>query len=88
MRGQLGNKGVAGGDDGATGAGAALAGGQLGRLDHEVRGRAEVARVPDEKGVVAAEFEGENFFGCAGEFLGEPETGARGAGEEEAIEAG
>ena len=88
VRGKFGNKGVAGVDDEATGAGVAFAGGQVGRLDHEERGRAEVAGVSDDEGVVAAEFEGENFFGRAGEFFREPEAGAGGAGEEEAIEAG
>ena len=75
-------------DDQAPRRGAALAGGEIGRLDGDHRRGVDVLGVPHDQRVVAAELEREDLVRRFGELPVERLAGARGAGEQQAVDAG
>ena len=73
-------------DDQPSRGGAALARGQIGRLDGDDRGRLDVLGIPDDERIVAAELEREDLVRRFGELLVKRHAGARRAGEQQAID--
>ncbi len=67
--------------------GAALAGGEIGRLDDDRRGRFDLLRVPHDQRVVAAELEREDFVRGFGELPVQRHSGARRTGEQQPVDA-
>ena len=74
-------------DDQAAGGGAALAGREIGRLDDHDRRRGDILGLPHDQRAVAAQLEREDLVGHVGELAVERHAGARGAGEQQAVDA-
>ena len=75
-------------DDQPARRGAALAGGEIGRLDGDHRRRLDVLRAPHDQRIVAAELEREDLVRRLGELAVKRLAGARRAGEQQAVDAG
>ena len=73
-------------DDQPPGRGAALAGGQIGRLDRRSPRRLDVLGVPHDERVVAAQFKREDLVRRFGELLVKRHAGARRTGEQQAVD--
>ena len=74
-------------DDQPPRRGAALAGGQIGRLDDDRRGRLDVLGVPHDERIVAAQLEREDLVRRVGELAVERHAGAGRAGEQQPVDA-
>ncbi len=75
-------------DDQPPRRGAALPGGEVGRLDRDHRRRVNVRRLPHHQRIIPAQLEREHLVRCLGELAVERHSGARRPGEQQTVDPG